>query len=132
MSSKNLEPEEIYVFKMKEVSERLGACEAFLSDYNRRKNIYFLESAILQLRKALESISLAAIAPNKKAYEKLRSEAEKPANYRKDYKGRKTAKMEGSKETESAEGEKGDVEGGEVCAEAEGAEGGGGGESGGE
>ena len=49
-----------------------------------------------------------------------------------DYKGRKTAKMEGSKETESSEGEKGDAEEGEVCAEAEGAEGDGGGESGGE
>ena len=93
MSSKNLEPQEIYVLKMKEVSERLGVCEAFLSDYNRTKNIYFLESAILQLRKSLESISLAAIAPNKKAYEKLRNEAEKPADYRKDYNGRKILQL---------------------------------------
>lgn len=93
MRSKNLEPQEIYVLKMKEVSERLGVCEAFLSDYNRTKNIYFIESAILQLRKALESISLAAIAPNKEAYEKLRIEAENPADYRKDYNGRKILQL---------------------------------------
>lgn len=88
-----MKPAEIYKLKIKEVSERLGACEAFLSDYNRTKSIFFLESVILQLRKALESISLAAIAPNKEAYEKLRLEAEKPADYRKDYNGRKILQL---------------------------------------
>jgi len=88
-----LKPEEIYLHKMKEVAERLGGCELFLSEYNRTKNIYFLESAILQLRKAFESISLAAIAPNKDAYEKFRLEAEKPADYRKDYNGRKILQL---------------------------------------
>lgn len=93
MRSATLEPQEIYLHKMKEVSKRLGACEVFLSEYNRTKSVYFLEAVILQLRKALESISFAAIAPNKNAYEKFRLEAEKPADYRKDYNGRKILQL---------------------------------------
>lgn len=89
MKSTLLKPEEIYLQKMREVFERLQCCRLFLLEYNRTKNIFFLESAILQLRKALESISLAAIAPNKEAYEKYRLQAEKPADYRKDYNGTK-------------------------------------------
>jgi len=91
-----VEPQKIYLAKMNEVSGRLRAGEAFLSDYGRTNSVYFLESAVLQWRKTLESTAIAAIAPNSKAYEKYRLGAEKAADYRKDYNGRKILRSLGA------------------------------------
>lgn len=89
MTHNNLIMEElqnIYLESVKDALFRLKACEDLLSSYHSNKSIIFIESAILQLRKALELIAFAAIAPNKYEYEKFRNKAESHNDYRKDFK----------------------------------------------
>jgi hypothetical protein len=83
----------IYLSKMEEVKRRLSFSEQQLSEYDKTNDLHYLENSILHLRKALESIAYASIAPNKKAYSNLRASAEKPADFRKDYNGSKILKM---------------------------------------
>lgn len=82
------EPQDIYRAKINEVFGRLDACEMFINNYQSTNSLILIESAVLQLRKALEALAYSAIAPNIKQYEKLRALAEKPADYRKDYNAR--------------------------------------------
>ena len=83
----------IYLSKMEEVKRRLSFSEQQLSEYDKINNLHYLENSILHLRKALECIAYASIAPNKEAYSNLRASAEKPADFRKDYNGSKILKM---------------------------------------
>lgn len=67
--------------------------EQQLFEYDKTKDIHYVENAILHLRKVLECIAYASIAPNRKAYSDLRARAEKPADFRKDYNGSKILKQ---------------------------------------
>ena len=62
---------------MSEVSARLEACNSYIHAYLEKGSYIDFESATLQLRKSMECIALAAISPNKKAYEQYRAKAEK-------------------------------------------------------
>lgn len=76
----------IYLGKISEALARLKACEHFLSSYNASKDVFYLESAILQMRKATETVAFAAIAPNKTLYAEYRAQAEKNSDFTKDFK----------------------------------------------
>ena len=89
------EIEEIYLNNMRDVKRRLQYSESQLHDFNNEQDYLLLENAILHTRKALECITYASIAPNKKAYAKFRSEAKKTADFRKDYHGAKILKQLG-------------------------------------
>lgn len=78
----------IYLSKVSEAMHRLGACDSFLAQCRATNVVYSFEAAVLQARKALEAVAFAAIAPNKIEYEAFRDEAEKPADYRRDYNAR--------------------------------------------
>lgn len=80
---------------MRDVKRRINYAENQLSTFNDTHNYLFLENAILHTRKALECIAYASIAPNKNAYAQFRSEAETPADFRKDYHGGKILKQLG-------------------------------------
>lgn len=76
----------IYLAKVSEALARLAACERFVSAYGESKDVFVLESAILQMRKALEAVAFAAIAPNRTQYAEFRAQAEKNSDYTKDFK----------------------------------------------
>jgi len=76
----------IYLSKVSEALARLAACERFVSSYGESKDVFVLESAILQMRKALQAVAFAAIAPNKVQYAEFRAQAEKNTDYTKDFK----------------------------------------------
>lgn len=78
----------IYLGKISEALARLAACDRFLSSYNSSKDVFTLESAILQLRKALEAVAFAAIAPNKEQYAEYRANAQKSTDFTKDFNAR--------------------------------------------
>jgi hypothetical protein len=75
----------IYLEKMTEALERLNACEEYLAAHAESIKRFSLESAALQLRKAMEAIAFAAIAPNKEQYAVIRKNAAKPADFTKDW-----------------------------------------------
>ncbi|WP_028100466.1 hypothetical protein [Pseudoduganella violaceinigra] len=75
----------VYLDKMAEARTRLAACESYASVFGQSQDLIALESAALQLRKAMEAIALAAIAPNKKQYADFRQLAVKSPDFRKDY-----------------------------------------------
>jgi hypothetical protein len=75
----------IYVSMIGEAVVRLDSAEEFLALYSDNEKLPFLDAAILQLRKALELIAIAAIAPDKVAYENLRASNTKDADFTKDY-----------------------------------------------
>lgn len=87
------ELQQIYLTKVSESLRRTSACEGFLQAYRSSKDLFALEASVLQVRKALECLAFAAIAPNKGAYEKLRLAADEPADYRKDFNARKILQM---------------------------------------
>ncbi len=70
---------------MTEALERLNAGEEYLAIHIEGLNRFALESAALQLRKAMEAIAFAAIAPNKQQYAVIRKNATKPADFSKDW-----------------------------------------------
>lgn len=76
---------QIYAAMVQEASQRLAAASTYLLDFGSSQSLPTIESAILQVRKALEAIALASIAPNRSAYEELRSRAEEQKDYTKDY-----------------------------------------------
>lgn len=78
----------IYLGKISEALARLEACDRFLSSYNSFKDVFVLEAAVLQMRKALEAVAFAAIAPNKSQYEEYRAQAERSADFTKDFNAR--------------------------------------------
>ena len=76
----------IYLDLMKQALDRLSSCERYLNLYKLQGDLCELESAALQLRKAMEAIAFAAIAPNKQMYSAFRKRAEKPADFGRDWK----------------------------------------------
>ena len=82
------EAQKIYLAKINEAVARLKACDYFLDGYSKDPAASLLEAAVLQMRKALEAVAYAAIAPNKAKYQQFRAKAETPADYRKDYNAR--------------------------------------------
>lgn len=76
---------QIYLAMIQEAINRLKASEFYFNSYQEYSWHPNLEAATLQLRKALEAIALASIAPNQKEYERFRSAAEKQPDFRKDY-----------------------------------------------
>lgn len=93
MTKRNMNAEEIYIQKMSEVSAGVEASNSYIQTYLRKGSYLDFESATLQLRKAMECIALAAISPNKKAYEQYRSKADKNQDFRKDFNGSKMLKV---------------------------------------
>ena len=83
------EIEGVYLQNMRDVKRRLRYSQEQLHEFERTQDYIFLENAILHIRKSLECIAYASIAPNKEAYSKFRSEAVKPADFRRDYHGAK-------------------------------------------
>ncbi|WP_426172608.1 hypothetical protein [Pseudoduganella sp. R-34] len=75
----------IYLDLMQESLERLAASEKYLAGYTALGHRCELESAALQLRKAMEAVAFAAIAPNKQMYAAFRKSASKPAHYGADW-----------------------------------------------
>lgn len=80
--------QEIYLAKINEAFARLKACDYFLDCYSKDAAASLLKSAVLQKRKAMEAVAYAAIAPNKARYEQFRAQADRPADYRRDYNAR--------------------------------------------
>jgi len=78
----------IYLGKISEALARLSACESFLSAYGTSRDVFALESAILQIRKAMEAVAFAAIAPNKSQYAEFREQADKNPDFTKDFNAR--------------------------------------------
>ena len=85
--------QKIYLGKMEECLERLMACEEFLESYKESESVYFLEAAILQMRKSLECVAYAAIAPNKKEYKEFRAKADRQSDYTRDFHAGKILEM---------------------------------------
>lgn len=61
------------------------AAKKFLAVFASTGDVTEIESAALQLRKALETIAFAVIAPDKKRYATFRAMADKSADFRRDY-----------------------------------------------
>jgi len=79
----------VYLDSMREIKKRILYAESQIDLFNKSNDNFILENAILHLRKVLECIAYASIAPNKDLYAKFRSNAQKPADFRKDYHGTK-------------------------------------------
>lgn len=78
----------IYVECMEEAKHRLAAAERYAAGATTQPRLD-TESACLQLRKTLELVAYAAIAPHKSKYEQWRAAApKKPGDFRKDFNGR--------------------------------------------
>jgi len=80
-----MNPTDVYLKMMSEALDRLSACEAYVAAYEVHANIYDLESAALQMRKTMEAIAFASIAPNEKMYVQFRKNAAKPVHHGKDW-----------------------------------------------
>jgi hypothetical protein len=77
----------VYVGQVAEAAARLRAAEQSRSEFYARRQVHEAETAILQMRKAMESIAFAAIAPHKTAYETARAEVER--DFTRDYNARR-------------------------------------------
>ncbi len=77
--------QDTYVVLIGESVARLDAASQFLHEFGTRAFVPVLEAAILQIRKALELIAIAAIAPDKKQYTAFRATATKDPDFTKDY-----------------------------------------------
>lgn len=75
----------IYLAMIADSMSRLGAAQAFLVAYGETAHVPELEAAILQIRIAFETVAMAAIAPNRSAYQSFRAKADEQRDYRKDY-----------------------------------------------
>jgi len=75
----------VYVTLLGECVDRLAAAEEFLEQMRARPYAPLLEAAILQVRKSLELVAIAAIAPDQKQYEAFRATATKDPDFTKDY-----------------------------------------------
>lgn len=77
--------QEIYRAQIAEATFRLLSAKVFLSTYAATGALPQLEATILQVRKALEKIAFAAIAPNKNQYIELRAAATNSPDFTMDY-----------------------------------------------
>ncbi len=68
-----------------EAASRLAAATTFLESFSDGKGVGYVEASALQLRKALEAMAFAAIAPNHSAYAAHRAKAENNQDFTKDY-----------------------------------------------
>ncbi len=75
----------IYANMVQEATRRLAASEKYRTAYLSKWEIPDLESAVLQVRKALEAIAFASIAPNKAEYAAFRATATKAPDFTKDF-----------------------------------------------
>lgn len=75
----------IYLASIGESVHRLNAALGFELEYRKSADPPTLDAAVLQLRKALEGIAIAAIAPDRKAYADFRAAADKNSDFTKDY-----------------------------------------------
>lgn len=76
---------EIYFQQMTDVAVRLNAGESLLLKYQKTGDETEFDSCVLQMRKALESMAYAAIAPNKPKYEAFRKLASSNNDFTKDF-----------------------------------------------
>jgi hypothetical protein len=76
---------DIYALMIGEAADRLAGTTTFLESFKDGKGVAYLEASALQLRKGLEAIAFAAIAPNQSAYAAHRAKAEKSQDFTKDY-----------------------------------------------
>ena len=90
--AEQIESIKIYLNCIEEIKSRLLGIDYFLKNTFLNEKIT-IECSILQLRKVLELISLAAIAPNKTKYKEFRLSADEQKDFRKDYNGRKILEM---------------------------------------
>jgi hypothetical protein len=74
-----------YAGMAQEAMVRLNASERYLTAYRKSQDVCDLESSLLQVRKALEAIAFASIAPNKVEYAAFRASASSSADFTKDY-----------------------------------------------
>jgi hypothetical protein len=86
---------EIYLAQMSECAVRLIASEDFLQNFKTSGSKPQADAAILQLRKSLEAMVFASIAPNKSRYEEFRSRCENQPDYTKDYRATKILQVLG-------------------------------------
>lgn len=75
----------IYSVQITEATLRLLAATGFLASFGKSGAIPELEAAVLQVRKALETIAFAAIAPDKRRYAEFRARATNSPDFTKDY-----------------------------------------------
>jgi hypothetical protein len=75
----------IYTTQIGDAVSRLESVEEFMRLYSDNSKTSYLEAAILQLRKALEVIAIAAIAPDKNQYEAFRKSHTQDPDFTKDY-----------------------------------------------
>jgi len=80
-----MDPESVYIAMLAEAASRLMAADRFIARHGSGKEIAYLESAALQVRKAMETIAFSAISTNKAAYEGIRSKAEQNKDFTRDY-----------------------------------------------
>lgn len=90
--AEQIESIKIYLNCIEEIKSRLLGIDYFLKNTFLNEKIT-IECSILQLRKVLELILLAAIAPNKTKYKEFRLAADEQKDFRKDYNGRKILEM---------------------------------------
>ncbi|MGH9425885.1 MAG: hypothetical protein ACRD2L_06210, partial [Terriglobia bacterium] len=69
MSAREVDLQSIYLAMVANAGTRLRAANVFLARHREDGSVPELEASILQVRKALEAIAFAAIAPNKSTYE---------------------------------------------------------------
>lgn len=75
----------IYLDLMTQALARLTASEEYLAAYKLNGHLFELESAALQLRKSMEAVAFAAIAPNKQMYAAFRKNADRPSHFGEDW-----------------------------------------------
>src|SRR5712692_8218457 len=75
----------VYANMVQDATNRLIASERYLAAYLGNQQTPDLESAVLQVRKALEAIAFDSIAPNKREYAAFRATATKAPDFAKDY-----------------------------------------------
>ena len=76
---------EIYLQQMVDLVKRLTASQSYLTKYAISGDEIEFDSGILQLRKALEAIAYASIAPNKPQYQAFRQKTETNNDFKKDF-----------------------------------------------
>jgi hypothetical protein len=87
------ELQSVYLAMASQSVARLRAAKTFLDAYEESGVLPELDAAILQVRKALEAMALASIAPHKAKYEAFRAKAEEQPDYTKDYHAGKIFKV---------------------------------------
>jgi hypothetical protein len=85
MSESAAHLQSINIHLIHDAMKRLRAAETYLQKFGIDQKAEEIESSLLQLRKALESIAFASVAPNKAKYEAFRAKADDQPDYTKDY-----------------------------------------------